>query len=269
MAKHEIREIDTRYGDIAFKVPVESIDYKECSNYVVSAIEGIIKEAIETEQNKIIINTNLRLGIPMENVNKIAGPFVEAWAHEIFSNIVEDKNNKYKLINVEAGSRLNMADVILQFQIDRKKTHQTSATANVDVKATSQDIEGSGKSPNITSFARIRSAYIEDPDFLFIILSIKHKVYSKREEETKMMMGVMEVVDFNAYDLKYLSSSDISYNPALGSGQLQIRDIHYVEQENRNVWEFCQLLDRKCILSKKGFEGWLTYAKQNKWIKDE
>jgi hypothetical protein len=33
---------------------------------------------MNTGRNKIIINTNLKLGIPMENVNKIAGPFVEA-----------------------------------------------------------------------------------------------------------------------------------------------------------------------------------------------
>ena len=83
-----------------------------------------------------------------------------------------------------------------------------------------------------------------------------------------MMMGVMEVVDFNAYDLKYLSSSDISYNPALGSGQIQIRDIHYVTVEYRTAWEFCQLLDRKCIASRNGYTGWLRYAKQHEWIKD-
>ena len=82
-----------------------------------------------------------------------------------------------------------------------------------------------------------------------------------------MMMGVMEIVDHNAYDLKYLSSADISYNPALGSGQLQVRDIHYVTLERRNVWEFCQLLDQKCISSKKGYEGWHGYAIQNGWIK--
>ena len=82
-------------------------------------------------------------------------------------------------------------------------------------------------------------------------------------------MGVMEIVDFNAYDLKYLSSSDISYNPALGTGQLQVRDIHYVTRENRTVWEFCQLLDRKCIASNKGFNGWYGYAKQYKWIKED
>lgn len=169
-------------------------------------------------------------------------------------------DNKYRLINVEAGSRLNMADVILQFKHERKR--QTSITGNVDVKATSNDISGSGKSPNITSYARIRSAYVEDPDYLFVILSIKHNVSSLRDAKTGMMMGIMEVVDFNAYDLKYLSVPDISYNPALGTGPLQVRDIHYVTIEERTVWEFCQLLDKKCIASKGGFTNWLRYAKK-------
>lgn len=259
--------INTEYEKLLLKKPKESDDYIECSNFVVNAVESIIKNAMDKERNKIIINTNLRLGIPMENVNKIAGPFIEAWAHETFSEALEDGSNEYQLINVEAGERLNMADVILQFR--RKRKHQSSVTANVDVKATSNDIKNSGKSPNITSFARIRTAYVKDPDYLFIILSIKHKVYSTRDDETKMMMGVMEVVDFNAYDLKFLSIQDISYNPALGSGQLQIRDIHYVTRENRTTWEFCQILDRKCIASRTGYHGWLGYAKKYEWIKDE
>ena len=257
------------YEEINFKIPKELEDYKKCSDYVVNSIESIIQSAIKNDRNKIIINTNLKLGIPMENVNKIAGPFLEAWAYEVFSDTLEDKNNKYNLVNVEAGERLNLADVILQFQIERKENHLTSVTGHVDVKATSNDIKGSGKSPNITSFARIRTAYVKDPDMIFIILSLKHQVYSKKDEKTSMMRGIMEAVDFNAYDLKYISSSDISYNPALGSGQLQIRDIHYVSIQERSAWEFCQLLDKKCIASKKGFLGWLDYAKQNKWIKDE
>lgn len=255
-----------KYEELTFKIPKESDDYKECSEFVVNSVEAIIKDAMDTGRNKIIINTNLKLGIPMENVNKIAGPFVEAWAFEVFSEVLEDSENEYKLINVEAGERLNMADVILQFQRQRKRS--TSITGHIDVKATSQDIEGSGKSPNLTSFARIRTAYVKDPDFLFIILSIKHKVYSRKDQETKMMMGIMEVVDFNAYDLRFISDSDISYNPALGTGQLQVRDIHYVTHQNRTVWEFCQLLDKKCIASRKGFDEWLGYARQNEWIKE-
>jgi len=258
--------INPDYAKLKFKIPVESKDYRECSGFVVEQIDAIIQEAIETKRNKILINTNLKLGLPMENINKIAGPFVEAWAYEVFHDVLEDSKNKYQLINVEAGERLNMADVILQFKRERKK--QSTVTGHVDVKATSKDIEGSGKSPNITSFARIRSEYIKDPDYLFIILSIKHKVFSTRDPESKMMFGVMEVVDFNAYDLKYLSDTDISYNPALGTGQLQVRDIHYVNIEYRTAWEFCQLLDAKCIVSKKGYSGWLEYAKQNHWIKE-
>ncbi|MBF0345065.1 MAG: hypothetical protein HQL06_12655 [Nitrospirae bacterium] len=72
----------------------------------------------------------------------------------------------------------------------------------------------------------------------------------------------MEVVGLNAYDIKYISESDISYNPALGSGQLQVRDIHYVSRQNMTVWEFCQMLDKKCISSRTGFEGWYRYAKK-------
>jgi len=258
---------NTDYNNLTLKIPKESDDYTECSDFVIGAVEGIVRKAMNKGKNKIIINTNLRLGIPMENVNKIAGPFIESWAYETFSDVLEDDDNEYQLINVEAGERLNMADVILQFK--RKRKHQSSITANVDVKATSNDIRNSGKSPNITSFARIRTAYIKDPDYLFVVLSIKHKVHSERDQETKMMMGVMEVVNFNAYDLKFLSSQDISHNPALGSGQLQVRDIHYVSRENRSTWEFCQLLDKKCIASRTGFNGWLRYAKQYKWIKDE
>lgn len=253
------------YEKLNFKVPQESDDYEKCSNFVIQSIDKIIYEAMDSGRNKIIINTNLKLGIPMENVNKIAGPFIEAWAYEVFFDALEDEHNDYELVNVEAGERLNMADIILQFRKARKR--QSGITANVDVKATSQDIENSGKSPNITSFARIRTAYIKDPDYIFIILSIKHKVYSTRDTNTAMMMGVMEVVDFKSYDLKYISDSDISYNPALGTGQIQIKDIHYVSYQKHSTWEFCQLLDKKFIASKKGFDEWLKQAKANNWIK--
>jgi len=259
--------MNKEYIKLDFKKPKESGDYLACSDFVVSQIEAIVNDSIKAGKNKIIINTNLKFGLPMENINKVAGPFVEAWAFEIFSDILEDKNNKYHLINVEAGERLNMADIILQFKRERK--NQSSVTGFVDVKATSNDIKGSGKSRNITSFARIRTEYVKDPDYLFIILSIKHKVYTKRDHISNMALGVMEAVNFNAYDLKYLSKNDINYNPALGSGQLQVKDIHYVSKEIRSTWEFCQLMDEKCIASRKGYSEWLRYAKQYHWIKDD
>lgn len=253
------------YEDFLFKVPVESSDYRENSDFVIQQIESIIKEAIDNQRNKIFINTNLRLGLPMENINKIAGPFVEAWAFEVFYEEFQKQQSEYDLVNVETMTRLNMADVVLQF-----KKRSTAVVANVDVKATSKDIEKSGKAPNITSYSRIRTAYVKDPDFMFVILLLKHKVYSDRNIATGLMDGVMEVVDFNAYDLKYISALDISYNPALGTGQIQIKDIHYVTRQDRTVWEFCQLLDSKYLRSRdKTIATWEREARKNGWIKDD
>lgn len=255
------------YSKQNFKIPKEEPDYQECSKFIIETISKIIENAIKSGNNKIVINTNLKRGLPMENINKVAGPFVESWAHEIFSNICEDENNKYQLVNVDTGERLNIADIVLQFQ--KKRKSQSSITSNVDVKATAENIKTSGRSPNITSYARIRCAYLEDPDYMFIILSLKHKVYSKRDKETKLMNGIMEIVSYNAYDLKNISSADISYNPALGTGQIQIKDINYVKETPRTTWEFCQLLDRKYIASKNGYEPWIKLAKKYEWIKNE
>ena len=254
------------YNDFEFKVPEESNDYYEVSQHVIKAIEGILAEAIEKGENKIIINTNLRNGLPMENINKIAGPFVEAWAGELFQSISVNAN-KWNLVHSEACSRLGMADIILQFA--KNSSFGSVVTANVDSKATAEDLEDSGKSPNITSYARIRTAYVEDADFIFVILSLKHKVFSQKNNVTNLMDGVMEVVKYNAYDIKYISESDLSYNPALGTGQMQIRDIHYVQLTKRTTWEFCQLLDKKYLASsKRTLADWLKLANKFQWIKE-
>ena len=47
------------YETQSFKIPNQSDDYLECSGFVTTTIEAIIKEAIENGQNKIFINTNL------------------------------------------------------------------------------------------------------------------------------------------------------------------------------------------------------------------
>jgi len=257
-----------KYEDFLLKQPNESRDYRECSEFVMSAIDGIIQQAIEKRQNQIIINTNLRSGLPMENINIIAGPFVEAWAVETFTDVVEDSQNSFHLIHVEAQPRLSKSDVILQFKKERKS--DMGVTAEVDVKATAEDIEGSGKSPNITSFARIRTAYVEDPDYLFVILSLKHRVYSQKNAATKLIDGIMEVVGHRSYDLKYLSASDLSYNPALGTGQIQVKDIHYISLDHRTTWDFCRLLDQKYLASSKNsIENWHQLASKYGWIKTD
>lgn len=252
-----------KYEDLTLKVPVESESYREDSAFVIQQMKAILDAQMAAGDNKIIINTNLRMGLPLENINKIAGPMLEAWAGEVFAGIRDNLDNPYALINVEAQERLGMADIILQF-----RKNGTALTGNVDVKATANDIPNSGKGPNITSFSRIRTAYVQDPDFMFIILSIKHRVYVQRNKETGLMDGIMEVVDHNEYDLKFISDSDINYNPALGTGQIQIKDIHYITYEYRTTWEMCQLLDRKYLhSSRRTMEDFYREATKNGWIK--
>lgn len=252
------------YEDLIFKIPLESPSYRDDSEFIVRHIIDILDERKKVNDNKIIINTNLKLGLPLENINKIAGPMIEAWAGEVFSGIRDVKNNKYSLINVESQERLGMADIVLQFRKDDRVL-----TGSVDVKATANDIPNSGRGPNITSFSRIRTAYVIDPDFMFIILSIKHKVYSEKNSISGLMDGIMEIVDYNAYDLKYIGDADINYNPALGTGQIQIRDIHYVTYEYRTTWEMCQMLDKKYLhSSRRTIDDFYREAKRNKWIKD-
>ena len=252
------------YNSLPFIIPKESDNYYQVSEFIVKQITDILNKRKEQNGTKIILNTNLELGLPLENINKIAGPMIEAWAGEVFSHVVAADSNPYSLVNVETQARLGMADIVLQFKKDNKVV-----TGNIDVKATANDIPNSGKGPNITSFVRIRTAYVTDPDFIFIILSVKHKVYVQRNEKTNLMDGIMEIVGYNAYDLKYLADEDINYNPALGTGQIQVKDIHYVSKKQRTSWEMCQLLDKKFLHStRRDINQFIKLAKQNKWIKE-
>ncbi len=184
-----------------------------------------------------------------------------------FENISDVPDNSYQLIHAEPGKRLDPFDIILQFR--RKDKPPEYLSANVDVKATAEDILSSGKSPNITSYARIRTEYVNDPDYIFIVLSLKHRVFSEKQKDTAMTNGIMEVVSYSVYDLKFISEPDLCYNPSLGTGQLQIRDIHYVQIVIRTTWEFCQMLDAKFMRSRsRGEAGWLVMAKKYGWIKE-
>jgi hypothetical protein len=245
------------------KLPKETSLYPKMSDGVCRAIRAIMQEAIDSNNNKIFIRTNLKRGLPLENINKVAGPFVEAWVLERFEEISDKVGNRYGLVNVEAGKRLDPFDMILQFKL---KGINDYVSANVDSKATAEDILTSGKSPNITSFARIRNEYLEDADYIFLILSLKHKVFCEKADNDGITNGIMQVAAYHVYDIKYVSSKDLNYNPALGTGQLQIRDIHYVEEEKKTTEQFVKMIDKKYIKS-KGLKPWIKLAEKHQWIK--
>ena len=78
------------YEDLVFKVPHESSSYREDSEFVISQIMAILDVRKKSGTNKIVINTNLKIGLPLENINKIDGPMIEAWAGEVFADIRND-----------------------------------------------------------------------------------------------------------------------------------------------------------------------------------
>lgn len=252
------------------KIPEESPTYPKQSNFVLTMINTMVEEAFESGNNQIILDTNIHGEFPLDNINKLAAPLIESWAATVFGNISKISGNKFNLINIEVGAnRTDLADVVLQFKrTNAEQLNPLYTTGSVDIKSTADTIKNSGKGPNITSFAKIRTAYLDDPDFIFVILSIKYHPYSETNPTTGMAKGIIDLHDFTSYDFKYLSELDFSINPALGTGQIQIKDIHYVEVTPRTTWELIQLLDQKYVKSsKRTFEDWVSEAMKRKWIK--
>ena len=60
-----------RYEDLIFKIPIESATYKEDSDFVIKQITDILDERKAAGDDKIIVNTSLSSGLPLENINKM------------------------------------------------------------------------------------------------------------------------------------------------------------------------------------------------------
>lgn len=102
---------------------------------------------------------------------------------------------------------------------------------------------------------------------MFVIIFIKHKVYSFKNFVDTLAGYDIEMNDFKVLDLKYILEDDLIYNPSLGTGQIQIKNINKVGRQVRSTWEFCQMLDKKYLnSSKKTFNVFLKEARKNKWI---
>lgn len=81
-----------KYEELKLKIPVESASYNAESRTAVKQITDIFTERLKTSSNKIIVSTNLKQGLPLENINKIAGPLIEAWAGEILVDAMVSGN---------------------------------------------------------------------------------------------------------------------------------------------------------------------------------
>ena len=53
------------YENLLLKKPIESSSYKEDSEFVIKQMKAILDAQMEIGDNKNIINTNLRMGLPL------------------------------------------------------------------------------------------------------------------------------------------------------------------------------------------------------------
>lgn len=56
------------------KVPQESEDYVENSEYVLGQILMVMREAVKTQKNRVALNTNLKRGLRFQIVTTIVRP---------------------------------------------------------------------------------------------------------------------------------------------------------------------------------------------------
>jgi hypothetical protein len=243
----------------------ESASYWEKSRFVTSRLGKLFATTLKGAENEILIVTNLRQGLPMGNINVLAGALIEAWAQErleaAFKGLEGHSANEYQLQAVENYKRGGLADIMLHFSRAGR-----ALSADVDVKATAKDIKGAGQGSNLTSYAKIRSQYLLDPDYIFVVLALEHAVHSHVLADGRIESAIV-IKSCSVFDLKALSERDITLNPALGHGQLQMRDMLDIEPEClRSAAEFCAILDAKFLaknteakLHKLALKkGWLT-----------
>ena len=205
----------------------------------IKTVQEILDNIIKTD-NLIELKFGTILKDLRKDYHRIAGSLIDAWAFQKLEAIAKEKDNAFGLQNVKAGKRLDLYDFLLFFKFLEGKPEQP---AYIDSKATSLDIETSGRNPNLVSFGKIRSLYLKKPYLIYIIVSFKHSLSER---------GTI-IKNVEAFELKDLAASDIVYNKRLN--QLQLRDIFNVRLEPRTVDEFIKLIDEKFIRS-RGRRDW-------------
>src|SRR4030042_5612599 len=180
------------------------------SVYTISLLDNILKNLIKNNESHIHISTNLRKGFPLENINKIAGPFAEAWLQEKIENICLHPN-EYIFSDYEGGARLDFYDI--KFHL-KNEAIGVDRDIFIDTKSAALDIPTSGLGSNLTSYIRIRNIYLNDSSLRFIMSGLKHRV-------TQSPSGLI-IEGFNVFDLMYVADKELSFNKTMGS-QLQIR----------------------------------------------
>ena len=202
----------------------------------VDTIRTIFDEVLTSDN---VIGKSASLGTILSKLTKdyhrIAGSFVDVWAAEHLEAIASDTMNRFGLTRVKRGQRLSKEDLEVYFSWLEGQPEQPVL---VNFKATSLEIETSGKNPNLVSYGKIRYAFTLNPRLIYMLVSFKHR----RHE-----LGI-EISSVDLVELKDLHEGDIVYNRRLN--QLQLRDIRQIRVQPRTVDEFIRIIDEKFIRSR-------------------
>lgn len=208
--------------------------YCEQSKQIQGLIYDIFSKATTDETiNKVLLSTNLKRGLPVKDIHKLAGPLTDEWVYQVLNEIAENPNNKYGIYCVESKDSSSLDDVSF-------KIKGINETILVDVKSASLEKGNrAGKSSNLTSFRKIRPHYINNPDSIFIILSVKNGPFIEDDIRKGFIM-----TSFNVFDLKLVKEEELKFNTAMGD-QFQIGNSMKVTQVDRTTSDFINLIDKK------------------------
>lgn len=203
----------------------------EASKRMQAYLLGIIQKAQKNETtNKVQIETNLECNVPVKDIHKIAGPFIDEWVCETFRGAQREDEHIKRVVSKESSS---LEDIFITLEIEGKMIDIL-----IDVKSASlAKGNNAGKGSNLTSFRKIRPFYVHNPSALFYILSIEHKNLIKDDT-----CHGFELVGCNIFEMKCIASNELMLNTSMGD-QFQISNSMCVTQIDRTTEEFIKLID--------------------------
>lgn len=119
------------YNDFNLIKANDDKNYSKFSKKAIDIVKGIFDELLSDDENEVILKSNLRNGLPIENINKIAGPVLEEW---VFT-VLDSKKEQYGLLQVKPQKKTALSDVDLKCTIESKLKY-----IKIDVKATCEEM---------------------------------------------------------------------------------------------------------------------------------
>lgn len=214
-----------------------SSNYFKVSMLIQQVIYKIFEEIINDGiKNKVLLQTNLKRGMPEKDIHKIAGPITDEWVYEMLDDYSNQVSKRYPIENVRSMGSSSLEDVYFEI----KDSKNNAIPVLIDVKSASLEKGPSaGKGSNITSFRKIRPHYVNNPNSIFLCLSVKNLPYKENGKRKGF-----DFVGIHLFDIKLVTENELKLNKRMGD-QFQISNSTNVTQVDRSTQEFIEMIDSK------------------------